>query len=368
MKIWIGLAIVAGIALAGKPGRLPKQEKKMGTSTFKLDLPDTDFWTNPLENADKVTEQFDMVFEHVTGIGAPKEINLGSRKTFPLVVYEHGTAKDRYHYDLNSSAWAVVMDVFRNDIRFNTVWQMEDNQTPDEATDNTNTAITSKDCINLAERLELPMRPGKYIAQIVNRDDVSNRTTTIIKGSAAPFPDPEVEKFIAEENLKREIPPIWPLPLPHGHAPTFAKQAGSPNPPEASGIALSVKRVQLAGKDTSCLLQGSFKLPAHFGRFIPPDKRPSGKPGPVETVRMPIHLLITGNKSALAFTQRMMIPTFDEVKDAADGKAVTGYFNFELLEYKNLAADPQTFYLYLFSGDAMCGPVPMALVDPAEVK
>lgn len=369
MNLWIGLSLAAGIALAGKPAQAPKQEKKkMETSAFKTDLPDAGYWADPLANADEVTGQFDMVFEHATGIGAPKEIDLGSRKTFPLAIYEHGTPKDRYHYDLNSSAWVVVMDVFRNDIRFNVAVPMEDNQTPPEPTDNTSSAITSKDVIDLAERVELPMRPGTYIAQIINRDHVSNRATTVIKGSVSPFPDPEVAKFIAEEAHKREIPPVWPALIPRGHAPTFVKQAGSPNPPEGSGIALNAKRVQMAGRDSACLLQGSFRLPANFGRYIPLDKRSADKTKPIETVRMPVHILVTGSESPLAFTARMMIPAYDAVKDPKDAAPVTGYFNFDLLDYADLRKKPQTYFIYLFSGDAMFGPLPMALVDPGEIR
>jgi hypothetical protein len=245
---------------------------------------------------------------------------------------------------------------------------MEDNQIPNKPTDNTSYTTTSRNVIDVAERVELPMRPGTYITQIINRDDVSNRATTVIKGSASPFPDPEVAKFIAEESQKRELPPVWPALVPRGHAPTFVKQAGSPNPPEGSGIALNAKRVQIAGKDSACLLQGSFKLPANFGRYIPLDKRSTDKTKPVETVRMPVHILITGSESPLAFTARMMIPTYDAVKDPKDAALVTGYFNFDLLDHADLRKKPQTYFIYLFSGDAVFGPLPMALVDPGAVR
>lgn len=221
----------------------------------------------------------------------------------------------------------VVMDVDRNDIYL---------------------SAASDAPMGPIEHPGAPMRQGTYITRIIGRDAVSIPATMVIKDSASPF---------AGERRKREIPPIWPDLIPRGHAPSFAKQTGSPTLPEGSGIALSVKRMRIAGKEPSCLLQGSFRLSARFGRYIPLDKRSTDKTKPIETVRMPVHILITGGAVPLAFTARMMIPTYQAVKDPKDAAPVTGYFNFDLLDYADLRKTPQACFIYLFSGDAMSGPI-----------
>jgi hypothetical protein len=239
----------------------------------------------------------------------------------------------------------VVMHVERNDIHF---------------------AIDSGNPFDAPEHPGAPMRPGAYISRVINRDEVSDPATTVLQGSATPLPISERAKPVAGESRKREFPPVWPALIPRRHAPSFVKQAGSPNPPEGSGIALSVKLMQPPGKDSTCLLQGSFRLSARFGRYIPLDKRSTDKTKPVETVRMPVHILVTGNATPLAFTARMMIPTYHAVKDPKDAAPVTGYFNFDLLDYADLRKTPQTYYIYLFSGDTMSGPLPLAL-EPGAV-
>lgn len=359
----ICLLTAAGIALAGRPASPPMQEKNMAQIRFDLGLEDADYWTAPFANAREISKRFDLGTQPAIRIGAPKAIDLAKHADFPLVVYQDGTPKDYSFYDLESSAFAVVVDLGRNDLHFNVALEAEDGKVPRKPTDNVSYRTTSHHLIDLAKRTEIRLAPGKYLSQIVSRDQISNRAETTVGGSGEAYRDEAAERFIAEERKKQPVPEVWP---PRGKAgdpgsPSFAKTAASPEPPAEGGIALKVDRVGYAGAHARCRLHGSFRLPARFGRALPA-ARPPETP---EAIRMPVHILITGSKSPMAFTRRMMVP----VAEAAEGdKQVTGFFDFDLLAYADLASKPQTYFIWLFSGDAVTGPVPMALVSPEDAK
>jgi hypothetical protein len=363
MHISLSLITAAGIALAAKPAAPRIQEKKMAQTQFDLGLEDSAYWTNPFVNARDVSKKFDLGTQPLIRVGAPKSIDLGKHADFPLIIYQDGTPKDYFFYDLESSGFAVLMDLSRNDLRFNVAVEAEDGKIPRKPTDNVSYRTTSHKQIDLTQRLEFRPAPGRYLSQIVCRDLISNRVETAVSGSGEPFKDEAVEKFILEERKKQAVPEAWPPRGKAGNpkAPGFAKNPASPELPAGTGIALKADRVGYAGEHASCRIHGSFRLPARFGRALPAQRPPESP----EAMRMPVHLIVTGSKTALAFTQRMMIP----VEQSAEGdQPVTGYFDFDLLDYANLASKPQTYFLWLFSGDAMTGPVPMALVNPDEVK
>jgi hypothetical protein len=230
--------------------------------------------------------------------------------------------------------------------------------------------------IDARATLGIPWEPGRYLATLIMRDVVSNRAPLVLAKSTATYRDEEVEKYLAQRRAKAPLPRVWPplpeLPrVPAGATqpppdaphplPSYSIRPGSPELPEAPGIALAVKRVVEVNAPGGCVVRGSFKLPAKWATAVPPPVAPSA-PGTQEqpTAIVPITLLLTGSKQPDARSFALKVPVYTPIDFADEAAQATGYFAFDLCKYAPVNRVPQTFFVYAFSGELMVGPALMA--------
>jgi hypothetical protein len=100
-------------------------------------------------------------------------------------------------------------------------------------------------------------------------------------------------------------------------------------------------------------------------------KDKEGKPfevgDPKATAVIGATLIVVGSDVSQPTVLPLAIPSYDKVGGTAKKPVATGYFSLDLLRVGRIANTAQTYFLYLFSGKHMVGPVLSALVDPDAV-
>jgi hypothetical protein len=222
--------------------------------------------------------------------------------------------------------------------------------------------IASPYVIDARERLALPWQPGSYLLSIVMRDRVSNRVKVELGKSSTGFQDEEVVKFIAAYRKQHEPAPVSPAP--GGPLPFYRKLLESPQIPAKNGITLKIDRVLLMNVATRWKVAGSFRLPVFPHEIVPPvEEDPALYKLPSPTAITRITMLVTGADTGRWSVVELRVPSYDPINAESENPVVTGFFAFDLMkEAPHLAAIPQTYFIYMFSGEILEGPIPSALV------
>jgi hypothetical protein len=335
-------------------------------------LPDAAFWSSSDRGSDPIPNKLIGEYSGVL-IDAPKRVLTDQRKTLPAGLYQLGSAKELSAVPFHRYGVLTAMDVITN--RLYTVGGRVLKSGPEARSkgpldpDN----IPEGDLcvaqeVQLRDVFDLPWKPGRYLITAMLRDKISNRAPVELSRSQGAYEDPAVLLYLQQLRSKKNPPSIFPLPSPP--FPSYKKLPQSPPIPKDPGIVLKQQRVVDLKRDPRSPLYGAFHLPVLAQEILKPDFQDpyyiQNPKEPKPTAIIGITLMLTGADDGGVMTLPLHVPTFDEISwRPPDGELpmVTGYFNVNLLRLPRVPRVPQTYFLYAFSGEAMAGPYPTAVVD-----
>jgi hypothetical protein len=343
----------------------------MPQEILDLRLTDEDYWTNPFKTRVEIETELLDEERAALVVGAPSTISLQNRDTFPLLVLRTDTldAMSRLPFRRNAVVVAVELE---NNTTYADMAISTDIVEPAPYEGPPLQGMGGEGyLIDVRKRLELPWKRGSYLVSLILRDQMSNRVRVELKKGG--YQDPAVDEFLEQTKHVPEPLSVWP---PEGSPPadaqgnddiaealpSYREHEKSPPIPSTPGIALVADRVVPMGAGMRCVLRGSFRLTAKARHVVDPSTVPDGATPPTFTAIVPVTLLLTGSDRAAPYLFPLRLPTFDSVPRDGNNHEVTGFFSVDLCELGEIAAMEQTYFIYAFSGEAMAGPVPMALV------
>ena len=142
-----------------------------------------------------------------------------------------------------------------------------------------------------APDFDLPWTPRSYLVTFLLRERMSNRVRVEVLQSVLAYRDTAVDE--SAPNHRPPLVPVWPPRL-QGDAemaPEYRQTSSSPEVPVGIGIALSVDRITVLGRDARCVVRGDFP-PARAQsrtrgpRQRRPDRRRRGHRGRPDNARV----------------------------------------------------------------------------------
>jgi hypothetical protein len=334
--------------------------------TDKLGLHGDDYWKRPTSTLIAVFEWLSREQFNGAWIGAPDHVSLDAQQTLPIVAYRGGSYFDARYLRFSTHAILAAVDLERNVVRFANAVAVD----PAAALPTGDhrpilegyTAVPY--VVDARNRLALPWRPATFLFSIIMRDRVSNRARVCLGKSFQGFRDEAVDEFIALYRKRQGPGPVQPAagnPLP-----CYDRLPESPEIPAQNGIAVNVARVLLLDKDTRWILHGTFRLPVLSREIVRISEHSETQPTPTAIPR--ITLLAVAAASGRWTTIELCVPSYDPIDPAMDHPVVTGYFSLDLMRaVARPAGGPQTYFLYIFSGEILEGPVASALVPESSL-
>jgi hypothetical protein len=331
-------------------------------SNIELGLSDEEFWGKDPARDSRLDDRLYRAGLRGTLIGAPSRVPLGARETLPLMVARVASFQDAARTDFAELAVVTALDLETNELRAGMLVERPDNYEPPAklpVPENLGTGHVSRiHHAELRRQLALAWRPSSLLVGLVVRDSSSNRVRVELSPSDQSYRDPEVERFLAAE-AERNVAPL-PWPPPGEPLPCYQAIEGSPEVPVGPSIALAGDRVVVADERARLVLCGSFRLPLVRREIVPVVARPAE---PLPSAVLAVSLLVVGADLALPTVVPLRVPVWDESPTV--GALVTGHFALDLLALPVMPRVAQTYFVYAFRGEAMAGPLPMALVDPS---
>jgi hypothetical protein len=334
-------------------------------SDQSLGLVDEEYWTNP-ERAKEAAKTFaDEGFGGVK-LGAPGTVPIDVHDTFPVVALRAGSIADHWAVSFNEHALWASMDLGANRLTVRPAGDPEVETPPANPEDAPSGYMVEPFVVDLRDALSLKWQPGRHLVTVVMRERVSNRADVTLKYSTRKFEDPEVAKFL-EAKKATPAPPVV-TPPPGDPLPSYEKRDDSPPIPEKPGIALAAERVLVFTPDAQVILRGSFRLPVLPKEVVvpaepKPGEAPAADVGPPPTAVVGIALLVTGSDLPAPGLAQLTVPSYDPIPDGEKNPVVTGHFALDLLQLGVVPDQPQTLFVYAFSGEVMEGPFPIALIS-----
>jgi hypothetical protein len=309
---------------------------------------DEEFWTEPLKNLSRVSDEHAMKFQRALIIDGPREVDPGARKTLPVSLYYLAPQSDVFSFTFQDVA--IVVASRREDRQVFCDMATDPITAPREhstAKPDPDVFSGSSRVLDLKEHPNIPWQSGTWFVNVLVRDLVSNRIEIELADSASKRKDPESRK---EEKPPAPAPasPEAGDPLPHYQA--YAK---SPALPDKPGIALSVERVIVAKHGSRAELAASFRLAPLRGELVP------GASGDEPKAVIPITLVIIGTENAYPLPFTVRAPAYGNIGDTE----LTGHFALDLFDIPHFDPRAQTYFVYAFAGEVMAGPATLGLVS-----
>lgn len=151
---------------------------------------------------------------------------------------------------------------------------------------------------------------------------------------------------------------VFPAVDPGRRFPRYEADANfSPPVPTQPGIAMQAQRVVLAAPDAWCLLHGSFLLPVLPRDHVHDDQRR-------ERGVVGVTLVAVGDLLSEPWVCELGAAVYAAL-EGTEAEPTPGWFSVDLFSLPGFPREPQTLHLWAFSGEAMAGPVTVALVSEA---
>ncbi len=321
-----------------------------------------DYWSAPFKASSKVLRAHVPTRQLGVFIDAPQDVDLSTHARVPLLVLWCET--ERVSSVIDPFTMGQLICVRLEDRRVECCPLLE---IPDSAglfedapetvppTDSPRGLMEQTD----ASQLELLRESGTCLLTAVVFDRVSNRIQVRAHRTPSGYQDAAVQTFI---DLHRRRPP--PPELVDGPLEPFFQTPQSPNLTKENegAIAIEVERVVLHERSAKAILHGAVRLPVRQREVVPPlgiEDTIDGRPRP--TAILSVHLLIMNSTGAEPQLLHLRVPCFSE-EPLALGEHATGYFQYDLFEHPAIAGKAQTNVIYVFAGEVMSGPHPMAVV------
>lgn len=346
---------------------LPMSSAPADFATHKL--PADRFWAGADINVDPLLKAYLFTHEGVI-VDAPEVVPLDLRSTLPVVAIQFGRNSAFTRTPAETHTVIAVADVDRNRVYFTTLERSSPGDgDPDEVAPPEEPSPDSADDragrvhpLELRSRCDLPWEPGRLLLTAITRENVSNRSSIVLRYSPAHYVDPEAERVLAARAEKIGPNEVWP-PVRDPY-PVYGDAAGAPPAPPAPGVALAVPRVWEMGRGL-CLVRGSFRLTPKAHEMVKREPRELGGL-PADTRRptaiVEITLLIQGANTGQVSVARLRVPSWDP--PAVDGKPqeVVGHFALHLPSLPGFPGGTETLFVTAFSSEHLAGPFPLARV------
>jgi len=337
---------------------LQGKERKMSKKPFGLS--ENEYWSDPWKNLSEFA--WDRIGNNIEGIviDCPDFVALDFRQTLPMLAYYSGQTADLQYAPFDRVAVIAAMNLEENRLLARGAIA-RDAPPPSPPTAKPAPGFSGLEyLVDLRQATGMEWRPSIYLVTVVMRDKVSNRQNVRLEYSKMSFEDPEVKKFLEEQ--RRKLPPRTPSPPVTDRSVRYSLQKDSLPLPEAIGITLAADRIVVGRAGEKGRLRGSFRLPvspADVARL--PAKSASVDALPVTAVAA-IALMATGSEISSPVVLPLNVPSHQMVTGTPEAPVAVGYFEIDLLKIPALLANPQTYFIYAFSGEVMAGPVLMAIV------
>ena len=336
------------------------RKTKMDITPYKLG--DDAFWASNERGADRLATDLVGKFRGLL-VDAPRRVPIDLRRTFPAAVYHLGSIRDLSVSTFEKRGLVTAMNVTDNHLYVATGRSFNPDTDVIEATpinaanlpDGDMSAVAS---LELRKGLQLPWAPARYLLTALLRDQASNRAQVELCRSPACYVDPEVTKYLDAERAKLNPGEIYPRP--GERLPSYRRLPDSP-PMPAQGIEMSATRVSDQRLGQPMLVRGSFRLTPTASEWVKPgwtDPSVSARPNePRPLAVVTVWLLVTGADDGSVSVYPLRVPSWQR-----DGDTCTGHFALDLRQLRGGPVQPQTYFVYAFSGVHLAGAVPAALV------
>lgn len=316
-------------------------------------------------------------------IDLPAEVDTDKRATIPLLAYYSGTRRELAEASFLASGWVTIMDLRRSQLSVGSTRPegvpIPSGEVDPRVADDLRGESFSLD---LVDDLFVSLEPTRLLVAVVIRDQVSNRLAVQVGEGPGSYQDPEVKRFLEEQRGKRAPR----LPLPPLDDPRLNVSPEEPlAAPTEPGVRLEAPRVVVAREGESAWLRVAYRVSTPPADAIGDEARPdweaavfgeapeeasegeSADERPVFSAVAAMTLLFVGSKDEPPVLIELVVPTSEEIVEGEDDPIVTGAFELDLLRYPQLADNPQTYWIYAFSGEVMSPPTTFAVVSEDQL-
>jgi hypothetical protein len=343
------------------------------TAPITLPLSDSDYWTAPRKDEERLSFQALDGPEGFT-VGAPREVPLERRATLPVVGYYKCSLKDQ-------AAGRLVRTSVLLGARLETgeAWAapaFEPKEGPKaEATDKEGDAVEWFGT-DARRQLGLPWRDGTVRLWLASFDQLSApREVRLVTDAGR---DPAVLAWSEGRRRPAYPPPVSPPPARDPAAlPRYGPDPRGPAAPEAPGVAFAHERVAVLAEGRPSEVRAAFCVVLHERGVVRPRPAVTPAPGqteaaavaatgwqevgdPAATAVVPILLVLASATSSDPVVVRIDAPVREPV--TAGGPA-RGAFAIDLLEVAP-GLSPGRYSLYAVAGGALSGPSPITFITP----
>ncbi len=345
----------------------------MGTVAMiedKLQLNDEDYWSDPWRTRKSVQRSLMQKGEEGFVIGTPSLVALNMHNSFPVALLRVRKLLSTNPVNFRGSAIIAAMELNTSQLRAKLAFDPprqsnKRGESPtggegDSFSNDQSAMIAEGDTLDLAQRLNIPATRGNHIVTLICLDQVSNQCRMKLVESSG-YQDPAVDDFLRTYQSEEHSSPTV-FPQPGTPMPRYQRVSESTTLPDGVGIAMEVTRVNPISQSTSCILQGSYRLPVRPHQLVSSPRGDEAARANPMTAVVPITLLLTGSVDATPKLLPLSLPSYGPTKTLDDDTIVTGYFALDLCHMTDLTAVAQTYFIYAFSGEVMEGPVPTAFV------
>lgn len=327
-------------------------------SASRFGLSDADFWSAPFKTKDAVQKRLSR--DGMTGvfIDAPAKVPLDGRTSLPIVGCFVVALRDAQRVSFDRGA--LVACVHLDDGRLH-VARVEEPRVldpsrrglPPDSEDPGEGRAYRMFRLDAHERLpDLPWRRGAILTTVLLRGGGS--TPTRVRSDLVPPPvrgwvDPVVAAAAAAAPPAQDLKPEKVRPRAGSPLPSYAKDADSPAPPAAPGLAVTVPESGPRGGPV--VVRGSFAVP------LLPHQQVTGDPAARAVV--PVDIVLTGEETPGPFHVDLGVPIHTL---PAEGQPAVGHFALDLLAQPAMShRKPQRYWLWVFAGEAHSGPHELVL-------
>ncbi|MCB9761297.1 MAG: hypothetical protein H6739_15755 [Alphaproteobacteria bacterium] len=288
-------------------------------------------------------------------VDAPALIPLDLWQTAPLVVCRPAPRSAHRQAPFEQHAVVVVTETALNRTWVVPLYPRPEGPPPVDDEDDEDDGYGVKTARpDLRALVGLPWQPGRYRAQVLLRERISNAVGFRLGGSAEAYEDPEVARFIAARCA--QMSPLEPEPPAGEPWPRYTPTDDGPAPPEQPGVVLNVPRVALLAEGSTCVLRGAFRLSPCLH-----ERRPGEAEEGVPTAVMGLTLVSVDAEGGGLRTLRLRVPS----GDPPDQETLTGHFALDLLATPLLDRVESTRFIYAFGAEVSAGPAAVTLI-PAD--
>ena len=300
-------------------------------------LAGSEYWTDPWKNLKQLA--WDSMLNKKAGLfaDAPGLVPIDERKTLPLLVFQSGTAENLARASFSEHGVVALMNLDTGHLLAQGLPHATAPPQPKNAPSPGFAGV--EHLLELTEMFKLPWVRSNYVVTAIAGDTVSNRVSIALGGSKL-VPGADVARAAgSRETLRALDPPLGDPKIRHG------SRAGETPAPEKIGMSM---RLAGARPDTHAWLEVGFRLPVR-SVTDPKDK--------TVTSAATISLLVLGSESNVPRIVRLVVPSTGGIVAHSESPIGIGRFALDLDAAAGLAREPQTYYVYAFSGEVLSGPV-----------